>query len=54
MNNAGPLTGRPDERSRSASAVTVSDISHVRGAPIAGQSAGSMQWVGQIQSAQEM
>ena len=42
---------RSCRRCHTVSASTASDISQLRGARITGQSAGSMQWVGQVQSA---
>ncbi len=51
-NSAGPSTARV-RASRATSAVAVSAISQVLGARMIGQVAGSMQCVGQSQSAQD-
>ncbi len=53
MNKAGPNTRWPERRSCSARAEIAFAISQVRAEPIAGHTAGSMQWVGQIHPAKE-
>ena len=52
MNSTGPAVGCFVPR-RSARSAIASAISQVRGARMTGQMAGSMQWAGQSQSANE-